>query len=166
MGSDRVTRPYPLPFAIARAYLELYRAEGRSSRPRTNAYREARGGMTALAEVAASSGMVHPGTVRFHSICREVVADLPVEAGPEWLDRAAQAVAERCAIDTDPIGGVLEVFAEWAQMPCPSFTCSEAERLIDFARAFGTEDQALALLSAHADSDEPGDDHYREVHGG
>lgn len=87
------TRPFPVEYALAREYLELLRARG--NRPRTILYREATGGMNALAGVASSMHLVQPGTCRFHSLARETLAAYPVDAGPEWLDRAAADLAAR-----------------------------------------------------------------------
>lgn len=85
-------RPFPLDYALARLYLETYRAEGRTRR-RTNAALEAKGKLAAVAELASTVGLVTPGSLRFHVLARFTLEAFPVDAGPEWLERASEHLA-------------------------------------------------------------------------
>lgn len=72
-------------------------------------------------------------------------------------DTHAEATVE---VPQQVLDDFVDVLREWSAMPCPSFTCSEAERLADLARAVGANDVAAALISAHAEADEEGDLHF------
>lgn len=87
------TRPFPIGYALAREYLELRRSIlGESNR--THHYREARGGMRAIASVSSSTGLVFPGSARFEDLASEIVGRHPIEPGPEWLATASEALFE------------------------------------------------------------------------
>jgi hypothetical protein len=47
-----------------------------------------------------------------------------------------------------------------------TLSCSEAEAAAELFRAIGDEPTAEGILDAHADHDEPGDDHYKEPEAG
>lgn len=47
-----------------------------------------------------------------------------------------------------------------------TFSCSEAEAARAFLAAHGYDRSADALLAAHAEHDEPGEEHYEEPPGG
>lgn len=69
-------------------------------------------------------------------------------------------MADSAVVPQTVLDGFIDVLNEWTMMPCPSFTCSEAERLAALARAAGYPDTADALLYAHSEGDDEGDDHF------
>lgn len=61
----------------------------------------------------------------------------------------------------DAVLQAIDVLSEWCwdSQPCSGFSCSEANRLADFARSFGRDDVAEGVLDAHASGDDDeGDD--------
>lgn len=83
-------RPWPAVFAMAYRYLDAHRrAVGETSR-RTFAYHQAGGEKTAIRNLAMDVGLDHWGQV-----AGQVVRDMPVEPGPDWLAAAAAELTRR-----------------------------------------------------------------------
>lgn len=93
------TRPFPIGYALARAYFERRRMD-HGDRSKTHDALKRRGGMRAIAEVASSAGLVFPGSARFEGLASDVLRELPIEPGPEWLDKASTAL--ELLLDTQP----------------------------------------------------------------
>lgn len=77
-----------------------------------------------------------------------------------WRGRSP---GRRAVVSVPQVGidGFLDVLREWSATPCPSFCCSEVDRLADLARAVGAPDVAHALRIAHAEADVEGDFTWR-----
>lgn len=71
-------------------------------------------------------------------------------------------IQEPHVVDT-LIGALLGFVAacdSWAMGPCPGFTCTEAEQIVDLLRVVAGDTEADHLLSSHAATDDEGDAHY------
>jgi hypothetical protein len=63
------------------------------------------------------------------------------------------------AVDT-----LLELDSDMWMMNATAFTCTEIEAIADLYRVTGNDETADAIIAAHAEGDDEGDDHYDDDH--
>ena len=83
-------RPWPAVFALAYRYLDAHRRAQYETSNRTFRYHQASGEKSAIRNLAMDVGLDNWGTV-----AQDVVREMPVEPGPDWLDAAATELTRR-----------------------------------------------------------------------